>query len=84
MRALSEYPDPEHAIHQTAWRHKEAVIEMLAGLCAEAAAKNPAALATTMSLLLDGAIVAAHATKSTAPAVTARTAAMTLLKQAGA
>jgi AcrR family transcriptional regulator len=84
IRALSEYPDPDHAIHQTAWRHKLAVRQTLTQLCATAEAKNPSALAETLSMLIDGAIVAAHATKSAQPAATARTTAAFLLKQSTA
>lgn len=84
IRALSEYPDPGHAIHRTAWRHKVAVRAMLAELCAEAGARDPAALAEALSLLIDGAIVAAHATQSVAPAAAARTGAAALLKLATA
>lgn len=82
IRALSEYPDPSHEIHQVAWRHKLSIQAMLTGLAAEAGAKDPTSLAETLNLLLDGAIIAAHATSSTAPARTARAAAATLLKSA--
>ena len=84
IRALSEYPEPTHPIHQAAWRHKEAVLVALTELCTAAGAKNPAELANTLSLLIDGAIVAAHATRSTAPAVAARATAASLLKLASA
>jgi AcrR family transcriptional regulator len=82
IRAVSEYPDPTHPIHQTAWRHKLAVKAALADLCTAAGARDPAALAETLSLLIDGAIVTAHATQSTAPAVSARATAAALLKLA--
>jgi AcrR family transcriptional regulator len=82
IRALSEYPEPDHPVHKTAWRHKESVRAMLVELCAAAGAKDAAALAETLSLLIDGAIVAAHATKSTAPAAAARRTAAALLKLA--
>ena len=82
IRALSEYPDPSHPIHQAAWRHKEAVLSALTGLCAAAGARDPAALAETLSMLIDGAIVTAHATQSTAPARSARATAAALLKLA--
>lgn len=82
IRALSEYPDPTHPIHQTAWRHKLAVKTALTDLCAAAGAKDPAALAETLSLLIDGAIVTAHATQSTAPARSARATAAALLQLA--
>jgi len=84
IRALSEYPEPDHTIHRTAWRHKQAVTAMLAILAAAAGAKNPDALAETLSILIDGAIVAAHATGGTAPCTAARTAATSLLKLATA
>lgn len=84
LRALSEYPEPEHAIHQTAWRHKLAVNAVLTRLCTAAEAKSPQVLADTYSMLLDGAIVAAHATQSTAPAAAVRATAITLLKLATA
>jgi AcrR family transcriptional regulator len=80
IRALSEYPEQNHPIHQTAWRHKLAVQKILAELCEAAGAKNPAGLADTLSLLIDGAIIAAHARRSVEPAVSARATAAALLK----
>lgn len=82
IRALSEYPEPSHPIHQTAWRHKVAVQAALADLCAAAGAKAPAELASTLSILIDGAIVAAHATHDSAHARSARDAAKALLRLA--
>jgi AcrR family transcriptional regulator len=82
IRALSEYPDPAHPVHRAAWRHKEAVNAVLRRLAGEAGAAHPAELANALSLLVDGAILAAHATGSSAPAVTARATAAALLKQA--
>lgn len=84
IRALSEYPEPDHPIHQTAWRHKVAMIAILTQLCTEAGARQPAALAETLSHLIDGAIVAAHATRSLAPAASAKATAAVLLKHATA
>lgn len=80
IRALSEYPEPDHAIHQTAWRHKRQMNARLLTIVTDAGAKNPAQLADTMSLLIDGSIVAAHATGSPQSADAARTAALSLLK----
>jgi AcrR family transcriptional regulator len=80
IRALSEYPEPTHPIHQAAWRHKVAVKAALTELCAVAGARDAAALAETLSYLIDGAIVTAHATQSTAPARSARATAAQLLK----
>lgn len=82
IRALSEFPEPAHPIHQAAWSHKQAVRKMLARLAAEAGAKEPSALADALRLLIDGALVAAHATGSAKPARVARAAAFNLLKQA--
>ncbi len=82
IRALSEFPEPGHSIHRAAWAHKQAVRKMLVGLAAEAGAKDPAALADALRLLIDGALVAAHATGSVKPAVAARQAAAELLKAA--
>lgn len=84
IRALSEYPDPAHPVHRAAWRHKEAFNTMLRQLATEAGAAHPAELANALSLLADGAILAAHATGSSASADTARATAATLLKQATA
>lgn len=81
IRALSEYPDPAHPIHRAAWRHKQALNALLRELAAAAGAARPQDLADTLGLLIDGAIVAAHATGSSAPALTARAAAAGLLKQ---
>lgn len=84
IRALSEYPDPAHPIHQAAWRHKQAVNALLRQLAADAGAARAGDLADALSLLIDGAIVAAHATNSSTPALTARAAAAALLKLATA
>jgi len=84
IRALSEYPDPAHPVHQAAWRHKQAVNEVLKQLAMDAGARHPAELANALSLLMDGAILSAHATGSSASAATAKATAATLLKQATA
>ncbi len=80
IRALSEYPDAGHVIHRTAWAHKVAVKRMLADLCEAAEAKHPVGLAETLSLLIDGAIVAAHGARETGSARSARATAAALLK----
>jgi AcrR family transcriptional regulator len=84
IRALSEYPESDHPIHLAAAKHQQAVTAMLVELATATGAKNPAILAETLSLLIDGAIVAAHATGGTAPASAARAAATSLLKLATA
>jgi AcrR family transcriptional regulator len=80
IRAISEYPDTNHPVHRAAWAHKRAFRKMLVGLAKEAGAKDPAALADNFRLLIDGALVAAHATGQVTPAKTARIAANELLK----
>ncbi len=82
IRAASEYPEPTHPIHQAAWRHKIAVQAILTDLCAAAGATDPVTLATAFSLLIDGAVIAAHATQTTNPARSARTTAAALLQLA--
>ncbi len=82
IRALSEFPEPTHPVHRAAWTHKQAVRKMLMRLAAEAGAKDPPALADELRLLIDGALVAAHATGSAKPARIARAAAANLLKEA--
>lgn len=84
IRALSEYPDPQHPIHQTAWAHKRAMNARFFMIAKNAGAKNPSAIADAISLLVDGAIVAAHATRSSESANQARSAAIGLLKLASA
>lgn len=84
IRALSEYPDPTHPINQAAWRHKRAMNARIRAIAEAADARQPAALADTISLLIDGAIIAAHATSTNAPADSARAAALNLLKLATA
>ncbi len=82
IRALSEFPETDHPVHQVAWAHKQAVRKQLVGLAAEAGAKDPPALAEALRLLIDGALVSAHATRSAKPAGIARQAAASLLKAA--
>ncbi len=84
IRALSEFPDPEHPVHQAAWRHKQAVNAMLQELVANAGARQPTELANALSLLVDGAILTAHSTGSAASAATAKATAASLLKLATA
>ncbi len=80
IRALSEYPEAVHVIHRTAWNHKVAVKAMLAELCAAVGVTNSDGMAETLSLLIDGAIVAAHGTREIGSARVARATAVTLLK----
>lgn len=81
LRALAEFPDPGHPVNRAAWRFKQAIRQRLLDLARENGAAKPAALADALSLITDGAIVAAHATGSAAPAHTAKVAAKCLLEQ---
>lgn len=83
LRALSEYPEPDHPIHRAAWRHKLAFRDLFADLATIAGLKNPTGFADTIGMLIDGAIVTAHATGKADSALTARTAAVSLWKLAG-
>jgi len=79
IRALSEFPDRRHPVHQAAWRFKKAVHDRLLMLARENRTKDPSALADALSLVLDGAIITAHATGHPATADTARAAGEKLL-----
>lgn len=80
IRALSEYPDSAHVIHRTAWAHKVAMMRIFERLGAACGVHAPQALATALNYLIDGSIVAAHATRSSTPAVEAKAVARLMLK----
>jgi AcrR family transcriptional regulator len=80
IRALSEYPETNHPIHQAALRHKRAFNAVILELAQEAELKQPDAFATAVAMLIDGAIVAAHATGTSESADSARAAMNNLLK----
>ena len=75
-------PEPDHPIHRTAWRHKREMNARLRTIAEQAEVRDPAAFADTISLLIDGALVTAHATGKTDAADHARAAALSLLKLA--
>jgi len=80
IRALSEFPDPKHPVHQAGWRFKTAFRSRLVELARENGARKPTALADSLSMLIDGAIVTAHGHDPAAAAVTAKTTARSLLE----
>lgn len=82
IRALSEFPDRRHPVHQAAWRFKEAVHARLRALARENEVRKPDAFADALSLLIDGSIVTAHATGDAGAAAAARAAARSLLEAA--
>jgi AcrR family transcriptional regulator len=55
LLAQAEFPDPGHPTHQLVAAHKTRMREGLARLAAEAGAAEPALLADTLALLVDGA-----------------------------
>ncbi len=60
IKAVAEYPDPKSSPHRVAVAHKAAFRARLAILAEELPAKDAGALANTLMLLTEGAIVAAH------------------------
>jgi AcrR family transcriptional regulator len=64
----AEFPRHDHPCHTTALAHKQAVRARLRGLAAAAGAKNPAALADALLLLMDGAFAAARMYRRASPA----------------
>lgn len=60
ISAACEYPRPEDPIHQASIAHKHRMREYVRSLAEEAASDDPDALADQLSLLIDGAIIAAH------------------------
>ena len=82
IRALSEFPDPEHPVHQAAWRFKTEFKRRLIDLVRENGARKPAAVADSLSLVIDGAIVTAHGGDRSSAAATAKATARILLEAA--
>jgi AcrR family transcriptional regulator len=56
----AEFPDPEHPGHRVALAHKRAVLARLHTLAERAGARDAAALAAALLLLMDGAFVASR------------------------
>jgi AcrR family transcriptional regulator len=82
QKAMAEYQDLHDPIHQAALTHKTAFHAEICRLVMEAGMTNPKALAQQLALLIEGAIVSAHAAGSPMPAVQAREAAWSLIKSA--
>ena len=79
IKAASEYPDPGHPIHAQAAEHKRLLVRQLEKIAADAGADDPAALARTLLLLKEGAIVTAHIGHEADPAGDAKAAARRFL-----
>lgn len=56
----AEFPDPAHPGHRVALAHKQAVLNRLQGLAAQAGARDAEALAAGLLLVIDGAFVASR------------------------
>jgi AcrR family transcriptional regulator len=82
QKAMAEYQDLHDPIHQAALAHKTAFHMEIHQLVVEAGVANPKALAHQLALLVEGAIVSSHASGSAMPAVQAREAAWSLIKNA--
>ena len=79
---MAEYQDLHDPIHQAALAHKAAFYGEIRRLVMEAGLPNAKALADQLTLLVEGAIVYSHAIGSPLPAVQAREAAWSLIKNA--
>ena len=60
INIAAEYPEAEYSGHQVALEHKQSVLARFHQLSEEAGARDPAALANALFLLMDGAYVAAR------------------------
>lgn len=60
INMASEYPEADHPGHQVALEHKQAVRAHFTHLAQEAGARQPEALANALSMLMDGAYIAAR------------------------
>ncbi|HEX8913364.1 MAG TPA: hypothetical protein VF796_13470, partial [Humisphaera sp.] len=59
--AAAEYHDPAHPVHAVAAEYKRKVLAYVTALARDAGAASPDALASGLCLLLEGAVVLAHA-----------------------
>lgn len=71
INAVSESDKADNRMRVLAIAHKKIVLERIAALCADAGCREPAEVAHTLGLIIDGAIVAALITRNTAVADTA-------------
>jgi len=82
VHAAGEFAKPNDPIHAAAAEHKRLVRSYLAGLAEKAGAGDPARLAQSLMLLLEGAIVMAHVAGAESAAADAREAARVLIDHA--
>ncbi len=82
IRAAGEYTEPESPVHQAVGRQKQRSRDNIEAILREMEVPGPATLAAQIQLLLEGAIVAAHTYNDPSTIKLARSATLTLLKQA--
>jgi AcrR family transcriptional regulator len=80
INASAEFPNEADAAHRAAAEHKRMFTQIIRGLCAEAGARNPEAMAEQLVLLMEGAIVTAQVSRRPEAARTARRTAELVLK----
>jgi AcrR family transcriptional regulator len=80
QKAMAEFQDLRDPIHQAALAHKTAFYGEVQRLVAEAGLTSSKKLTDQLALLVEGAIVNAHASGSSKPAMHARDAAQLLIK----
>ncbi len=79
QHATADFPDSSHPAHAVARANKQAMLDRLAGLAADAGASDPDALGRQLFLLMDGAWVAARMFGPETPASECGAAARALL-----
>ena len=82
INASSEFGDKDDPVHATCAEHKRLVVGFARDLAAAAGAKDPAALAMGLTMLMEGAVVMAHVAGQTDAARRARQSAEVLIAQA--
>lgn len=82
LNVATEYPETDYPGHQVAIDHKQSVRVRFRQLAKEAGAKNPAALADQLFLLMDGAYMASRMFGTENPAMHLAAAAGTLINSA--
>ncbi|MCY9783076.1 TetR/AcrR family transcriptional regulator [Nocardiopsis sp. EMB25] len=83
VNAYTELADPEHPGRAVAEGQKRWLRDLLTGFVAQAGADDPAALAESLAMLHEGAVVARSVLGETNAALTARAAAETLMSAHG-
>lgn len=84
ITTAAEFKDPQHPVHQAAWRFKKGLLTYLQELLRDAGYTRSARLADQLLLLIDGALVRAAMEGNAEAARAAKAAAAVLLRaQAG-